>query len=121
ELLIDGDAERLKQAREIGGARARAQDCPDRVHEIVAHGESRRQPAADDFFRKRTPASFVRVVREHRAEPLSGPRVQDISRSYSPSPLSRPPSPRLRSAWPAGPAGESRRRAGRIRGSPTRA
>src|SRR5258705_676810 len=107
ELLIHGDAERLEQAREIGRTRARAQDGADRIHEIVADREGGGEPAPDDLFRQRTPATLVSGVRKHRAEPLSRPRVQDIPRGYSPPPFPRPLSPHSHIERRAGPKGES--------------
>src|SRR6266545_1241053 len=41
ELAVDRDAQRLKQPREIGRPRARAQDGADRVHEVIADRKRR--------------------------------------------------------------------------------
>src|SRR5437667_9511011 len=107
ELVIDGDAEGLKQAREIRRAGPRPQDGANRVHEIVAHGERGRQPAPDDFLCKRPPPSLVGVFGKHARQSLDGPGVQNVARRYSGSWLPAPSSWHSHVERRAGPEGEA--------------
>ena len=90
ELLIHGDAERLEQAREIGRTRAWAQDGADRIHEIVADREGSGEPAPDDLFRQRTPATLVRILGEYGRQALDRPGIENVPRG---NPLSLNPNP----------------------------
>src|SRR5438046_2509074 len=86
ELFVDRDPQRLKQSREVRGTGPRSQDPANRIDEIVADRKRRVEPAPHDFSGERSTTPLVTVFREHRAEPLDWPGIEDVSRGNPPPP-----------------------------------
>src|SRR5437762_4817082 len=93
ELFVDRDPQRLKQSREVRGTGPRSQDPANRIDEIVADRKRRVEPAPHDFSGERSTTPLVTVFREHRAEPLDWPGIEDITRGNPPAPSVCPPPP----------------------------
>ena len=68
QLVVDGDAHRLEESREVRRAGARAERAADGAHEIVARGERPVAAAADDLAREPARPRLVAELAEDARE-----------------------------------------------------
>src|SRR6266508_3617426 len=78
QLVIYGDAQGLKEPREVSRPRPGPQCRADRIHEIIALRKGPLEAPPHDLLRQGAGAALVAEIPERRGEPLLGPAVQDI-------------------------------------------
>src|SRR5206468_1316398 len=78
ELLIHGDAERLKKASEVRRARPRPERATNRTHEIVADGERPIPSPPNDLPRQSMGAVLVAILAEDRRQRMLVEGVEKV-------------------------------------------
>src|SRR5882672_1671315 len=81
QLVIHGDAQSLKQPREVSRPRPGSQFRADRVHEIIALRKRSPEAPPHDLLRQGAGAALVAEIIERRGQALLRPAVQDIARA----------------------------------------